>query len=88
MPSKRKFWKTVVTVTILSETPFDYDNLSDIQSQIDGDCSGEFDTTSSEEIDAATCAALLIKQHSDPEFFNLDENGEDTTSEFEEEYGN
>lgn len=74
----RKFYKTVIKVEVLSEEPFDYDNLSDIHNQItDGDCSGEYTTTKITILTAKQAASTLIRQGSDPEFFQLDRNGND-----------
>lgn len=79
MPSNRKFYKTVVTVTILSEEPLGRGiELDDIAHQITrGDWSGEVNTGSSREVTARQTAALLAEQGSDPGFFRLDSEGND-----------
>jgi hypothetical protein len=79
MPSDRKFYKTTVTVTILSEEPISRGvELNDIAHQITlGDWSGEVDVGSSREVTARQVAALLKEQGSDPGFFTLDSDGND-----------
>ena len=74
--SKRKFHKTVITVTVLSEEQFEWDNLEDIAYAISaGDCSGEVKETSHKVITAKQTASELQSQGSDPEFFQIDEDG-------------
>ena len=77
--SKRKFYKTTYTFTVLSEEPLpDSLSLSDLDYEtMDGHCSGQFGETLVEELDGETAAKALIEQGSDPEFFQLTEDGED-----------
>ena len=79
MPSNRKFYKTAVTVTILSEEPLGRGvELDDIAHQIThGDWSGEVSIGSSREVTGRQMAALLTAQGSDPGFFRLDAEGND-----------
>lgn len=43
---KKSLIETTITVKILSEEPFDYNNLSDVHYAItEGDCSGVYETT-------------------------------------------
>jgi hypothetical protein len=80
MPSQRKFYRSVVTVEILSETPIPNDiSLDDIYYEItEGDWSGVCDLeTLNEEIDGPTMAKLLLAQGSDPGFFQLTAEGEE-----------
>ena len=78
MSSKRKFYKTVLTVEVLSEEPFECNDLGDVNYAItQGDCSGTMDCGTSKKISAGTMAKALLKQGSDPEFFGLDEEGND-----------
>jgi len=73
--TKRKFYKTTITVTVLSENPYHADNLEEVAFSItEGDCSGEWDQKSIT-INGKTAAKELKKQGSDPEFFNLDDKG-------------
>jgi len=73
--SKRKFYKTTITTVVLSEEPFQYEHLGDVQEQIyTGDCSGTF-TDTSEVLSAKEIVKALKKQGSDPEFFQLDKDG-------------
>jgi hypothetical protein len=74
MASGRKFYRTVVTVEILSEEPFDgSQDLEFIGHEItEGDCSGKQTVTvDNDEVDGPTAAALLVAQGSDPEFFGF-----------------
>ncbi len=75
----RKFYKTVITTVILSEYPVDpLSTLELLMGGQNGDFSVRSDRTkSSEEVDGATMANLLIEQESEPEFFDLDEKGND-----------
>lgn len=79
MVSKRKFYKTVIRVTVLSEEDWtDWDSLSAVDYDItDGPCVGDIKTISHEEIDGKQAAKELMEARSDPEFFMLDENGDD-----------
>lgn len=76
----RKFYKTTVTVTVLSEEPLPpYMELSDVAHAIkDGDCSGEVAFGEPEELDGKQAADALVAQASDPGFFRLDDDGNDT----------
>ena len=81
--SKRKFYKTIIQLEVLSEYPIEDKTLGDINYEIDeGDCSGLYTTLVQDEIcDGKEMAELLIKQGSEPEFFMLDENGNDLNEE-------
>lgn len=82
MTTKRKFYKTVIQVEILSEEKYNPHGLNQIVHDITfGDCSGEWHVVDTFELDGKMTADALIEQGSAPEFFNLDENGDD----FEEE---
>jgi formylmethanofuran dehydrogenase subunit E len=74
----RQFHRTVITVEVLSEEPYEFDDLEQTyQDIVTGDCSGTAKVTATETVDGPTMAKLLINQGSDPEFFRLDENGND-----------
>jgi hypothetical protein len=76
--SSRKFYKTIIQVEVLSEDPFTYNSLSDIDDSISfGDCSGTYITIKEKRISGKLAAKSLIAQGSDPEFFMLDKNGKD-----------
>lgn len=77
--TKRKFYKTVIQVKVLSEQPYEYENLSQVASDIsDGDCSGEIENTiTNEKLNGKQAATVLQEQGSDPEFFRLDKDGND-----------
>lgn len=78
MPSSRKFYKTTYTVTVISESPIPGNmELSEV---LDEGMGGDYSVAVSEdihEIDGLTAAKELAAQHSDPEFFGLDAEGED-----------
>ena len=74
--SGHKFYKTTLKVEVLSEKPFEWDDLSDVHCAITtGDCSGKVSETSRRVLTAKQVAKELRKQASDPEFFRLDEKG-------------
>jgi hypothetical protein len=80
--SKRKFYKTVVKVVVLSEEPLGNANgllnLEAINYAItDGDCSGEVCIGESQAIGGKAMAKALLSQGSDPAFFLLNEDGTD-----------
>ena len=81
MISKRKFYRTVIRVEVLSEEPFEYNDLSDIAAAIEDECSGTYETVKSEVLTAKQAVAALLKQGSDPEFFLLTDTGEDLDDE-------
>jgi len=76
----RKFYKTVITVTVLSEdNPVTETNLSRIHDQItDGDWSGEVDADGGTELTAKEAAQALLAQGSDPSFFQLSDDGQES----------
>jgi len=76
--SKRKFYKTVITLEVLSEEPLEDVPLEYIVQQCDeGDFSGDWNITESQELTGKEMAQALVGQRSEPEFFNLDEDGND-----------
>jgi len=80
MPSKRKFYKTIITVEVLSEDPRSFGgDLEFLNHAItEGDCSGHVTESPSEEVDGPTMAKLLEAQGSDSGFFMLDADGNDS----------
>jgi hypothetical protein len=75
---KQKFYKTLVTVEVLHEGPIEFDDLKELSNMINsGDCSGQFKVMAAEPLTPKQMAEECLKQQSDPEFFDLDENGED-----------
>lgn len=78
MAKKRKFYKTVVTVTVLSEdyAPNEDCDLESIAYHIrDGNWSGEVEMGKPIRLTGKQTAEELTKQGSDPGFFSLDEKG-------------
>lgn len=78
--SKRKFYRTIVQVEILSEEPYSSTDLEKIQDDItNGHQVGEVTVvTDSEIMDVKTCVERLYGVGSDPDFFCLDKHGHDT----------
>jgi hypothetical protein len=87
MASKRKFYRTIIQIEVLSEEPYSKTDLETIAEDISiGHQSGIVTIpVDSEEMDGKTCAAKLKKQGSDTEFFSLDEHGNDTEDVIENE---
>jgi len=74
----KKYFKTIIEIEILSEDEPVGNGLSlgEINDEItQGHCSGQILTKKEEEVSAKDMATLLINQQSDPEFFGLDEDG-------------
>ena len=77
--SKRRFHRTLIQVEVLSEEPYNPESLAEVANDIvQGDCSGKWDVKLQTEVTGRTMAKLLQDQGSDPEFFMLTEDGEDT----------
>ena len=85
MTSKRKFYRTVVRFEVLTEDdPMPSISLEDLAYETtEGHYSGRFldNFPDNEELDGPTAAKALIAQGSDPEFFMLDEDGNDLEEE-------
>jgi hypothetical protein len=78
MVSKRKFYRKVFHIEVLSEKPIPETCLNEINYMItDGPWSGYIGSDGMEEVDGAQMAKLLQGQASNPGFFNLTETGED-----------
>lgn len=74
--STRKFYRQVITTTVLSEDMNSYSDLQDVYDDImTGECSGQTTYGGWEEVDGPTMAKLLQEQGSDPSFFRLNEDG-------------
>lgn len=79
MKSKRKFYKTLITLEVLSEEPIP-DGMeleSIIEEATTGGYSMEILKQNSVVIGGQAMAKRLIAQASSPEFFKLNEKGED-----------
>jgi len=79
LKNKKKYFRTVIEVEVLSEAPIGDMSIGDIIHEIDhGDFSGKFDTKiQDEELTGKAMADALRDQGSDPEFFQLDDEGEE-----------
>jgi len=77
--AKKKIYRTIIQIEVLSEKQFPKDglSLSDIEYEItDGDCSGKIETTLLNEEIIGERAVAFVKAHgSDSEFFQMDEEG-------------
>lgn len=74
----RKFYKTVITTTVLSEDPYEYLGLVNLHHDIvNGDCSGTTNVATSKRLSRKDFVKELQEQGSDPDFFQLDDKGKD-----------
>lgn len=74
----RKFYKTVLQVEVLSEEPIGDMDLEQVSHEIvEGDFSGQSIVMQTKELNGKEAAAALVEQGSDPEFFMIDEEGND-----------
>ena len=83
--SKRKFYRSVIKIEVLSEEPYSSTDLEKIADDItNGSQSGLVSLeVDSEELDPKVCADKLKEQGSDPDFFMLNDHGHD----IEEDWG-
>lgn len=74
-----RYYRNVFRVEVLSEGASftDTDLIAMHDAITDGDCSGAVRVESTEEVDGPTMARLLRAQGSDPDFFQLDDNGQE-----------
>jgi len=77
--TNRKFYKTIIQLEVLSEDPIGDMGMDYIIYHVNvGDFSGKFETiTQDQELDGLQVAYALMNQDSNPEFFMIDENGDD-----------
>jgi len=76
--TNRKFYRTIVHVEVLSETPIGAIGLDTLHHMItEGDCSGNVETVLQEELNGKQAAEALLNQASDPAFFKLTPAGEE-----------
>jgi hypothetical protein len=75
--SERKFHKTVIMVTVLSEGPFLYDDLDDVHYAINEDCVGKVEELCRTEITEEQMIVELVDAGSEPEFFRIGERKEE-----------
>ncbi len=77
--TQRHFYETTITVKVLSEEPFEWDDLPDIAYAItDGSCVGDVKEASTRRLDGKETADTLAAFGSESGFFNLTEAGDDT----------
>lgn len=76
--TKRKFYKHIITVEVISENDAVPNSLEDVAYQmLTGEDSGVWEVTSTKTLNGKQAAKALIAQGSDPEFFGIDEDGND-----------
>jgi hypothetical protein len=77
--TNRKFYRTKVTVEVLSEDPIatDASLYSICEAITTGGCSGVVNISEPGVLNGKEAAVALLKQGSDPEFFRIDEQGKD-----------
>lgn len=76
--SKRKFYRTVIEVEVLSEVPYCFTDLQRTAYDIVyGECSGVCRVAKSEVCDAQQMHEYLEAQGSDPMFFGIDKDCND-----------
>lgn len=77
--SQRKFYKMIVKVTILSETPFTgHENLKDLaEGMTDGNDVGTYEAIENKELNAAQAVEELQAVGSESGFFSLTKDGQD-----------
>jgi len=81
MPSERKFFRTTFKVVVLSEDTSveNIEDLAEIATIIDtGDCVGDVSVDTVEQITGPQAATALYALRSEPGFFMLDDDGNDT----------
>ena len=65
------YYKTTIVVEVLSNRTINPDSLADIHDRITfGDCSGKWQIQSVKPLSASEVQAELVKQGSDPDFFD------------------
>lgn len=75
----KKLYKTVVTVEVLSEERLNFNNLQDLHEQItDGSNSGVFTAERAKVLKGREAVKETRSQGSDPAFFSMDEQGNET----------
>lgn len=74
---KKKLYRTIIQVEVLSDTPIGDADMDTIMSQTDsGDWSGKNTTIIQDEVlIGKKAASAVIAQGSDTEFFQMDKNG-------------
>jgi len=74
--ARRKFYRTIIQVEVLSEDPYEYEDLTGLAYDIEnGPCSGKTSVKSSTILTGKQMAQALRKQGSDPEFLQLNDRG-------------
>jgi hypothetical protein len=69
MSDETKYYRTIVTIEVLSEEPVDFDSLQAVHDAIVfGGCSGKWSVTFTEEVSPMRMEKLLLDQGSDPMF--------------------
>lgn len=81
---ERKFYRTRIVFEILSEVPTENMDIAELVYEADeGGMVGDVREHSCSEITVKECAELLGEFRSDPEFFGLDDNGNESNDDEE-----
>ena len=76
--SKRLFYKRIIKVTVLSEEPIQDMTLGELSYEcMEGDLSGSLEIKETVVLNGKEAADALKEQGSSPEFFRIDEDGND-----------
>ena len=76
--NERKFYETIVSIKVLSERPITHLSLRDIGWEVEeGDCVGSSLSCTEKELTPKEAVEALNALGSEPEFFQLDSNGND-----------
>jgi len=91
------FYKTLITIEVLSVDPYDPDTLEDVCHDItEGHYSGSWKAAPSVEVTKEEMTEALIAQHTDPSFllndldddFDIDDDDLDEESDYPDDYPN
>lgn len=81
---KRKFYKAKIEIEVVAEEPIDFNDLRDLDYQMTmGDWCGSYRIKYHKKITPKQAAKETERFGSDPDFFQLDKNGNDLTEDDE-----
>jgi len=69
----KSFYRTTITVDVLSERPFDPINLAEVHDAITtGDCSGSWRVAETQDLTEQEMSQAALEQGTDPGFFGIE----------------
>ena len=72
----KKIHKTIIKVEVLSEEPYEHEDLAQLAHDVTyGECSGVSEVEATSVLEGKEAADAIAAQGSDPEFFGIDEDG-------------